>query len=81
MSAVLSKARTGLIALGESLAGRPPFRLRARAAFGPATSRSGIRLRSNSASVRQLSPLGWEQINLTGDYTWRSDKRVAKRWF
>lgn len=28
-----------------------------------------------------VSPLGWEHINLTGDYTWRSNKRVAKGGF
>ena len=26
----------------------------------------------------RLSPLGWEHINLTGDYTWHTNKRVAK---
>ena len=28
-----------------------------------------------------LSPLGWEHINLTGDYVWHSNKRVAKGRF
>jgi hypothetical protein len=37
------------ISLAESLAGRPPLRPRARAALRPATVRSRIRLRSNSA--------------------------------
>jgi Tn3 transposase DDE domain len=28
-----------------------------------------------------LSPLGWEHINLTGDYTWQANRRVAKGHF
>jgi hypothetical protein len=28
--------------------------------------------------LQHVSPLGWEHINLTGDYTWHSNKRVAK---
>jgi len=28
--------------------------------------------------LEQLSPLGWEHINLTGDYVWRSDGGVRK---
>src|ERR1700683_4055300 len=51
MSAVLSSAWMVLISLAESLAGRPPFRPRARAAFRPATARSRIKVRSNSASA------------------------------
>jgi TnpA family transposase len=43
-------------------------------------------LREQSQSVDEkllahLSPLGWEHINLTGDYVWHSDKRVAKGRF
>ncbi len=26
--------------------------------------------------LRHLSPLGWEHINLTGDYTWKSTTRT-----
>lgn len=26
--------------------------------------------------LRHLSPLGWEHINLTGDYVWRQDRKV-----
>jgi hypothetical protein len=26
--------------------------------------------------LRHLSPLGWEHINLTGDYVWRQNKRA-----
>jgi hypothetical protein len=28
--------------------------------------------------LRHVSPLGWEHVNLTGDYTWHSNKRVTK---
>jgi hypothetical protein len=28
-----------------------------------------------------LSPLGWEHINLSGDYVWQQDKRVARGRF
>jgi hypothetical protein len=27
--------------------------------------------------LAHLSPLGWEHINLTGDYVWHANKRVA----
>jgi hypothetical protein len=31
--------------------------------------------------LQHLSPLGWEHINLTGDYTWRQNKQVEKgKW-
>lgn len=30
---------------------------------------------------QHVSPLGWEHINLTGDYTWHANKRVAKGGF
>jgi len=39
---------------------------------------------SNSLDVallQHVSPLGWEHVNLTGDYTWHSNKRVAKGGF
>jgi hypothetical protein len=32
------------------------------------------------AFLQHVSPLGWEHINLTGDYTWHTNKRVAKGW-
>jgi hypothetical protein len=32
------------------------------------------------ALLQHISPLGWEHINLTGDYTWHTNKRVAKGW-
>jgi hypothetical protein len=47
MSEPLSRERIVLISFGESFAGRPPLRPRARAAFKPATVLSRIRLRSN----------------------------------
>jgi TnpA family transposase len=39
-------------------------------------------LRKHSQSIddalfQYLSPLGWEHINLTGDYLWRSDARIG----
>jgi len=33
------------------------------------------------ALLQHASPLGWEHINLTGDYTWHTNKRVAKGGF
>lgn len=30
---------------------------------------------------QHLSPLGWDHINLTGDYSWQTNKRVAKGRF
>ena len=33
------------------------------------------------ALFQDVSPLGWEHINLTGDYTWHTNKRVAKGGF
>jgi len=31
--------------------------------------------------LQHVSPLGWKHVNLTGDYTWHSNKRVAKGGF
>ena len=31
--------------------------------------------------VAHLSPLGWEHINLTGDYTWHLNRRVSQGRF
>ena len=31
--------------------------------------------------LTHLSPLSWEHINLTGDYVWHANKRVAKGGF
>ena len=35
----------------------------------------------DSTLLQHVSPLGWEHINLTGDYTWHANKRVAKGGF
>lgn len=31
--------------------------------------------------LQHLSPLGWEHINLTGDYVWRQNKKAEKGRF
>eukprot|EP01132_Coremiostelium_polycephalum_P005049 gene5049-6284_t len=28
--------------------------------------------------LKHLSPLGWEQINLTGDYAWKTNRKIDK---
>jgi hypothetical protein len=33
------------------------------------------------ALLQYLSPLGWEHINLTGDYLWRSSARIGSGKF
>ncbi len=43
-------------------------------------------LRNSGRNVEEkllphLSPLGWEHINLTGDYTWRQSKQVEQGMF
>lgn len=48
--------------------------------------RSGQYLKDHGHSVdenllKHLSPLGWEHINLTGDYVWRNDKMMGKGEF
>jgi hypothetical protein len=35
----------------------------------------------DEALLRHLSPLGWEHINLTGDYVWRQNKRAETGTF
>jgi len=35
----------------------------------------------NDALIASVAPLGWNHINLTGDYRWQGDKRVAKGQF
>ena len=37
--------------------------------------------KADMALLQHISPLGWEHIGLTGDYLWRTDKRVAKGGF
>ena len=31
--------------------------------------------------LQHVSPLGWEHVNLTGDYVWRQDRRVERGKF
>ena len=31
--------------------------------------------------LQHLAPLGWDHVNLTGDYSWHTNKRVAKGRF
>jgi len=31
--------------------------------------------------LQHLSPLGWEHINLTGDYVWNTSKKLGKAFF
>lgn len=31
--------------------------------------------------ISHLAPLGWHHINLTGDYVWHANKRIAKGRF
>jgi hypothetical protein len=45
---------------------------------------SGLRQQGQAVDdglLAHLSPLGWEHINLTGDYVWHANKRVAKGRF
>ncbi len=35
----------------------------------------------NEALLQYLSPLGWEHINLTGDYIWRQRRTLAQGKF
>jgi Tn3 transposase DDE domain len=35
----------------------------------------------NENLLKHLSPLGWEHINLTGDYVWRQNKVMEKGEF
>jgi hypothetical protein len=35
----------------------------------------------NESLFKHLSPLGWEHINLTGDYVWRQIKVIEKGEF
>jgi hypothetical protein len=34
----------------------------------------------NSELLKYLSPLGWEHVNLTGDYQWRSNKHATGKF-
>ena len=35
-------------------------------------------LHINEQLLSHLSPLGWEHINLTGDYIWKNNKKLAE---
>ncbi|MBL9207253.1 MAG: Tn3 family transposase [Opitutaceae bacterium] len=35
----------------------------------------------NPSLLPHLSPVGWEHINLTGDYIWPQTRRIAPRKF
>jgi hypothetical protein len=35
----------------------------------------------NDALLGHIAPLGWNHIELTGDYNWHANKRVAKGGF
>lgn len=37
----------------------------------------GVRHAVDDALLQYLSPLGWEHINLTGDYLWRSSAKIG----
>jgi hypothetical protein len=37
---------------------------------------AALAVEDDSDPLRHLSPLGWEHINLTGDYVWRQNKRA-----
>ncbi len=39
--------------------------------------RKGVKI--NEQLLSHLSPLGWEHINLTGDYIWKSNRMPASR--
>ena len=48
--------------------------------------RASLALRAHGQEVddsltQHLSPLGWEHINLTGDYIWRQSRALAQRKF
>lgn len=35
----------------------------------------------DDSMLRYLSPLGWEHINLTGDYVWRQNRKIDEGQF
>ena len=37
--------------------------------------------RTGGDLLQHVSPLGWEHINLTGDYVWRKDRKVEEGKF
>ena len=34
--------------------------------------------KASGKDTQRLSPLGWEHINLTGDYSWQQNKQVEQ---
>ncbi|HBY9798462.1 TPA: hypothetical protein MJA66_27305, partial [Klebsiella pneumoniae] len=44
-----------------------------------AMKRKGVKI--NGLLLSHLSPLGWEHINLTGDYIWKSNRIPASGKF
>jgi hypothetical protein len=44
-----------------------------------AVKRNGMEI--NEKPLSHLSPLGWEHINLTGDYIWKSNRITASGKF
>jgi hypothetical protein len=40
-----------------------------------------IRTSIDNTLLQYLSPLGWEHINLTGDYVWRQHRKVGDGQF
>ena len=57
----------------------------ARATLGTVYQRAVAVLRQqhdvDESLLSHIAPLGWNHINLTGDYRWQGDKRLAKRRF
>lgn len=37
------------------------------------------RIPLNEQLISHLSPLGWEHINLSGDYVWRTNLKLGQR--
>lgn len=38
-------------------------------------------MKGNEQLLSHLSPLGWEHINLTGDYIWKSNRILYSGYF
>ena len=76
----LYRARASLVCSGESLAGRPPRRPRARAAARPTAARSAISSRSNSASAAkgQILRDSWRVV-IRGGLAVKCDARSEER--
>jgi hypothetical protein len=46
-----------------------------------ATAASRQQREIDESLIPHIAPLGWNHINLTGDYVWHANKRVAKGRF